>query len=423
MTDQKDVLINQFETLDISDPPKTSSSNRLITQKKLNVVISRDSHITALKGSSNPSISPFKDDIKSRQGSGTLLRGRSTTLKLANSSKSTSSHTWNNVPTPQTPNTLEALLKRVTQSEFDASRAFERVSGDHSFFSRADQLRVKYNISPEAFENFKRLSCGIRGFPCIVLQNPKNDLLEFEQMIKKTPTLQWIDDTLRELGLSIDDVIVIDLFPMLTDDWLEKNTQRRAQAIEDMFELTLDFIHEFKLPVVLSCQCFNAKRPQCFKAEPGPWASFTHPNAGDLRSSMEGARKRKVSQFKYKGHMAYVVHGFHPASQFRKKESECQVGLEPLRKIFHSLFGYYAKLLKDFEDRMMLENHERHKKMIRKLINALYQKAIEFGESHEQGLARGLFQDHDDSRILGDWNDLRSTLDPILNTLPSKSSA
>ena len=418
MTDQKDVLSNSFEALEISESPNSPSSKHFRTLKSSDAVISNGSNALGLGKTSESGINPFKDHIRALQGSETVLSNGSSTMVPGKLSEPTPSHILNNISTLQSPNTLEELLKKIIQPALDAQRTIERIPLNHPFFSRAEKLRARYDLPPKGFENFKRLSCGIRDFPCILLQNPKNDLLEFETMVKRTQTLSWIDETLKKLGLNIDDIVIMDLFPMLTDNWLTNYPNKKPQAIQDMFELTLDFIHEFKLPVILSCQCFKA-------TEPGIWASFKHTKAGDLRSSMDGARNRKVSQFNYKGHMAYVVHGFHPASQSyqKKKKDKGENVLAILRGILHSLFVHYAEFRRAYEARMLLESHKKYKGLIRKSIKALHRKATKFGDIREQGLALGLFQDHDDSKILDDWNALKNTLDPILKNLPPKTSA
>jgi hypothetical protein len=412
MTDQKNVLSNSFETLEISEYPNNPSSNHSRTPQRSDVLISNGSNALRLGKISESGINPFKDIPRTLQGSETVLSNGSDTLGFGKLSKSIPS----NVSTVQSQNTLEELLKKTIQPGLDAQRTIERISPNHPFFRRAEKLVEEHCLPREGFGNFKRLLCGIREFPCILLQNPKNDFLEFETMVRTTFTLSWIDEALKELGLNIDDIIIMDLFPMLTDEWLTNNPDKRLQAIHDMFELTLDFIHEFKLPIILSCQCFKAKGSSL-------WASFKHTKAGDLRSSMNSAQNKKVSRFKGKGHIAYVVHGFHPASlsyQGRKKDNGQNEAI--LRDILHSLFGPYAVFRRAYETRI-LEGHEKYQGLMRKSIEALHRRATRLGDIREQGLALGLFQDYDDSKIHDDWNDLKNALDPILKNMRPRTFA
>lgn len=94
-----------------------------------------------------------------------------------------------------------------------------------------------------------------------------------------------------------------------------------------------------------------------------------------------------------------------------------------LRDILHSLFSPYAEFRRAYDARMLLESHKKYKGLIRKSFKALHRKATKFGDIREQGLVLGLFRDHDDSKIVDDWNDLKNTLDPILKSLPPKTSA
>lgn len=208
--------------------------------------------------------------------------------------------------------TLEALLKKTIQPALDVQKELERILPTDPWFARAERLRKKYELPKIGFQNFQRLLCGVRNFPFVLLQNPKNDHLEFKNMVRRTKTLDWLEKVLEEVGIKLDDIIIMDMFPMLTDRWVDQHSDVRQQAIDEMFALTLDFIHEFKPPVILSCQCFN---PGGFKHwESSGWASFKHKEAENLRSSMQGAIDQRVSHFLHNGHLTHIVHGFHPAA-------------------------------------------------------------------------------------------------------------
>ncbi|CAG8908209.1 unnamed protein product [Penicillium egyptiacum] len=152
----------------------------------------------------------------------------------------------------------------------------------------------------ERFENFQRLLCGTRTFPCILLLNPKDEHLPFDEMVEKTATLTWLEDALDEMSLGLDDVIIMDLFPMLTNEWLDEHPDKRDQVIPEMFELILDFIREFKPPTILSCQCF---RPFPFQHK--HWGSFRHAMLPKLCSTMESAEYQKVSGFRFERHFIH----------------------------------------------------------------------------------------------------------------------
>ena len=148
-------------------------------------------------------------------------------------------------------------------------------------------------------------------------------------MVEATPTLTWLENTLEEIGLRLDDIIIMDLFPMLTNEWLEEHPDKRDQVIPEMFGLTLDFIREFKLPIILSCQCF---RP--FQHE--RWGSFNHDMIRKLSSSMVGAERQMVFGFHFEEHFIHCVQGFHPATLYHVDYEREQTLDKNLGQIFHS---------------------------------------------------------------------------------------
>lgn len=133
-----------------------------------------------------------------------------------------------------------------------------------------------------------------------------------------------VADYTAEIGLQFEDIIILELFPMLTDEWLESHPQERDEVIRELFKLTVDFIREFEPSVILSCQCFGAS--QYWR-----WGAFSDAVAAELRSSMIGAEKLTVSGFYVDNHWTHVVHGFHPAKLFYEQGKESQ-RLEKIRK-------------------------------------------------------------------------------------------
>ncbi|KAF3005407.1 hypothetical protein E8E15_001289 [Penicillium rubens] len=59
-------------------------------------------------------------------------------------------------------------------------------------------------------------------------------------MVDHTPTLTWLEGVLDEIGLGLDHVIIMDLLPMLTDNWLGEYPAERDKVIPEMLKLTLD---------------------------------------------------------------------------------------------------------------------------------------------------------------------------------------
>ncbi|CAI7623021.1 unnamed protein product [Penicillium palitans] len=283
------------------------------------------------------------------------------------------------------PKTLDVLLKNKIQPALEVQKETERILPTDPYFARAEKVREKYIISKKGFDNFRKLLCGVRTFPCILLQNPINDHLEYKNMVTKTTTLRWLETELQKVGIKLEDIIIIDLFPMLTDAWVKTHPDARKQAIDDMFALTLDFISTFKPPVIFSCQCLN---PQ----DSDLWASFNDTQAEKLRSSMRGAKDRRVSEFSYKDHITHIVHGFHPSSIFRgtrtRKPGRAQRLTQDERRIqaqslereqlLHEITMHLFQPYSVWQNKYMLRKRQSIKKRaIKKLIEHLRQKKNE----------------------------------------------
>ncbi|KAJ5592209.1 hypothetical protein N7537_009113 [Penicillium hordei] len=381
MATTADVLVNEFKSLELEETSKALFNPLL-------------EHTPAIETSppeetSKPLFNPFLEYTRALE-----------TMEPEETSKALNPF-FEHVPAP---GTLEELLKETIKHA-----NIKRILPNDPIFTQAAKLRDKYGLPQQGFENFRRLLCGIVNFPCILFQNPKNDKLEFDKMVTETFTLDWLQVVLGDTGFKLDDIIIMELFPMLTDTWLENNHDKRLQALHDMFELTLACIHKFKLPVIVACQCFSPK-------DGGLYDSFWHAKLGDLRSSLNGAKNQTVSQFNYKQHIAHVVHGFHPAYGAYQNTEYRKNMMAILRSTFNSLFGSYAESRREYEATLLLLE-SRYSEFIRSSIETLHGKAIEFDQIHKQGLALDLFQGHDDSNILDSWNELKSTLDLVLNKL------
>jgi hypothetical protein len=224
-------------------------------------------------------------------------------------------------------------------------------------------------------------------------------------MARKTKTLSWIQDTLKEIGLELDDIIIIDLFPLLTDEWLDQHPNERAEYIKEMFQLTLDFIQEFKPPIILSCQCWKPTKNV-------RWGQFKHHDTEKLRSSMAGAKMQLVSGAYFGAHFTNVVHGFHPAKCGWAGEKE-RNGLEiNLRQIFRSLFNPCATWQMDYKQTLEM-THTDKIHSIKMLIHTLRQRATEYDNIREEGLALGMFGNHQGSTNPEEWAVLKNALDAI----------
>lgn len=112
------------------------------------------------------------------------------------------------------------------------------------------------------WRNFKRLLSGCQDLPFIILQNPTNaHIYEYDEM-KKCPTLQWISDILAEIGLTLEDVVIVDICSLLSEDDLKRigakspeGPQRKDEAVERSYGMVEDILKFLKPSVAVSCQC------------------------------------------------------------------------------------------------------------------------------------------------------------------------
>ncbi|KAL4948762.1 hypothetical protein BDW69DRAFT_198625 [Aspergillus filifer] len=124
--------------------------------------------------------------------------------------------------------------------------------------------------------NWKELLCGWLDFPIILLLNPsESDKLGYEEMIQQTPTLE----------LELRDVIVMDTFPMVTNE----------MRMSKQYGLTLTCLRYIQPEILISCQC-------CSKVTNDKWGFFGDHRAEELSSSKAGARQELVKTVDIDGH-------------------------------------------------------------------------------------------------------------------------
>ena len=310
--------------------------------------------------------------------------------------------------------TLEMLVERTIKPALAVQNKIERILPTDPYFARAEKLRAKYNLSKMGFQNFQKLLCGVRTFPCILLQNPIHDHLEYKEMVAETKTLLWLEAQLQRLEIKLEDIIIVDLFPMLTDKWVKSHPYERKQAIDEMFALTLDFIYTFNPPVILSCQFVDFQGANV-------WASLKHEAAEKLRSSMRGAKNQRVSEFSHKDHTTHIVHGFHPSAILRMPPT-IPGQVERLKRedllggIISSLFQPYSAW-RNNNNYMLRKRQSIKKRAIKQLIEHLRQTKNELDQIHEEGLVMGISQEPDISPTLAAWKDFDIALDVMSKQL------
>lgn len=170
------------------------------------------------------------------------------------------------------------------------------------------KFQEKHGISEASFQNWLQLLCGYLDFPVILLLNPSRfDDLEFEEMVTRSSTLLWLRENLEILKLEMPDVIVLDTFPMITDELLASKQflEDWSELVADSFKLTWTCLRCIRPRILISCQC-------CSKPVDKTWGLFGDIRAMELCSSEAAARQELVKSVDVHGHRMLVVQGVHP---------------------------------------------------------------------------------------------------------------
>lgn len=184
-----------------------------------------------------------------------------------------------------------------------------------SVVSFREEYEIKLDSNP--WKNFKRLLCGYQDLPFIILQNPtRKHVHEYEEM-KRCPTLQWISDVLEEIGLTLEDVVIMDICSLFSDDDLDrmdKESQRTWDAVEKSYAMVEDILEFLKPSMVLSCQCITrwGRRQRVDRSWQTIWKSADNGLARTLCSSQKDIMRGASKEIKVGSNSTLCVYGVHP---------------------------------------------------------------------------------------------------------------
>jgi hypothetical protein len=149
-------------------------------------------------------------------------------------------------------------------------------------------------------------------FPVILLLNPAptHEDLPFDQMVKKCMTLRWIEDGLREIGLELADVIILDACTLLGKKYIDELAEegRKEEALSEAYDVTQKMLEMLKPNIILSCQCSTSF---------SDWGTGGHLIARELCSSLKRAKNKEVRKVTINDHIINVVQAYHPRSFLR----------------------------------------------------------------------------------------------------------
>jgi hypothetical protein len=236
--------------------------------------------------------------------------------------------------------TVDNLTRETIAPYLAGLQGTQRLEFDESTlpYQEGRRFQKKYGISEASFQNWKTLLPGWLGFPAILLQNPTRfDDLSFEEMVEKSPTLQWTQNTLQDMGLQLNDVSVLDTFPMVTNKFLKIKRLQGAhvELLQDSFRLTLACLRYIRPQVLVSCQC-------CSKAGNETWGAVMDKKADELCSSVAAAQDELVKVVEIGDHKMEVVQGVHPQYVVQHNEEMEEVLHGLFRKVFQP-FGEWKQ--------------------------------------------------------------------------------
>jgi hypothetical protein len=235
---------------------------------------------------------------------------------------------------PRQRNQLEMFFQDYFLPSLQTQRQLHRITPDNPFFQRPREIWEREGWDGEGLSNYITLLCGILNFPAILLLNPSGwDYLPWDQMIENSPTLAWIQEVLARWGLSLRDIIVIDAVPLLTDQKLDAmDDTERERFANEVFNLTVEFLLQFDVRVMISCQCSTNSSHR-------RWGIVNDPFAAQLCSSVSGARRQDVAEVYLHERTIRVIQGFHPMHIERTEDPDARSSLDGvLRGLFDTVF-------------------------------------------------------------------------------------
>jgi hypothetical protein len=287
-------------------------------------------------------------------------------------------------PLPE-PDELERIIRENLRPYLSNCQTITRLSPEDPYFQPARDLWEREGWDGEGLSNYINLLCGILIFPAILLLNPSNwDRLPWDEMVSRSPTLSWLQEVLMVFGFTLRDIVIIDAFPMLTDgkvDAMEAEEKRRLS--NEVFNLTANFLRQFKPPIIISCQCAT-------KPEHPRWGSVNDPLAALLRSSVSGAQSRMVTRVTLDDHVIRVVQGFHPMHIEYENNPERRLNLDQvLRDILGSIYQPCADW-RDQREQKCAEDLDTAAEGVNTTVAAFLDSIAQYREAQHRAAAFGM---------------------------------
>lgn len=182
---------------------------------------------------------------------------------------------------------LQSLVSNDLKPFLEKKTGCSRLSDRHSIFSLASRFMFKHHLSLNARLQFPRLLQGSLDLPVILMQIPKEG--DYKRSSEEDCPLQWLQDCLQCHDLDLHDVIVLDLLPMITEEWFDKSDEKaREEAIKEVYNFVVYVLEKIKPSIIVSCQCLAGT---CWNQR-DLWGVLTESVVIDPCSSISRAEKQ-----------------------------------------------------------------------------------------------------------------------------------
>ena len=134
--------------------------------------------------------------------------------------------------------------------------------------------------------------------------------------MKKCPTLQWLSDVLEEIGLTLEDVVIVDICSLFSDNDLNrmgKDSQRTWDAVEKSYGMVKDILECLNPSMIVSCQCVTLSPRQRMNGRlKRTWEPAQNDLARNLCSSERDMRRGLTKEIHIGSNSTLCVYGIHP---------------------------------------------------------------------------------------------------------------
>ncbi|KFG84000.1 hypothetical protein MANI_030282 [Metarhizium anisopliae] len=218
-------------------------------------------------------------------------------------------------------------VAEILKRELISQQKLELITENHVCFHPLKTFGEVWNIHKTALKNFVTLLCGYLQFPFILLQNPcKTHTLDYEEMLRRSPTLSLLSVALYEIGLTLDEVPTFDICSLFSDEDLSQmDEENRDRAVEESYALVEGVLRILRPRIVIVCQCVT-NQGKWKSGQDGEklwsWKPARNPLARELCSSLTAFRNYEVQEVSLGNHVIYAVKGRHPIGVIRYDDED-----------------------------------------------------------------------------------------------------